>query len=142
MEYYLIQATTKDKSIILKYKLKTIVNNSMDKDTIIKIKKYIINNLKEHLKDYKVIVHDNIIIEIVCYYLLEDYCLLDEIYLIKEYRNKGICTSIIKEILEKSNKDVCLYVYKDTTKAITLYKKLGFCISLEEKERYKMKHIK
>ena len=52
----------------------------------------------------------------------DDGVILDEIYLEEEYRNKGIGTEIIKNIL-KNNFIVYLWVYKKNIKVISLYKK-------------------
>ena len=68
-----------------------------------------------------------------------DGIILDEIYLEDKYRNKGIGTNIIKDILSK-NKIVYLWVYKENLKAISLYEKLGFKISKETDSRYFMKY--
>ena len=67
--------------------------------------------------------------------------LLDEIYLEEEYRNKGIGTEIIKDILN-NNDVVYLWVYKENEKAISLYKKLGFNVIEETESRYCMKYNK
>ena len=67
--------------------------------------------------------------------------LLDEIYLEEEYRNKGIGTKIIMDILN-NNDVVYLWVYKENEKAISLYKKLGFNVIKETESRYYMKYNK
>ena len=67
--------------------------------------------------------------------------LLDEIYLEEEYRNKGIGTKIIMDILN-NNDVVYLWVYKENEKAISLYKKLGFNVIEETESRYYMKYNK
>ena len=63
--------------------------------------------------------------------------MLDEIYIEKDYRNKKIGTSIIKDIL-KNNDTVYLWVYKDNKKAISLYKRMGFNICRGTDTRYYM----
>ena len=70
----------------------------------------------------------------------ENGLLLDEIFIEKQYRNKGIGTSIIKGVVSKSNNNVYLWVYKDNIKAIKLYKKLGFLIKEETDSRYYMEY--
>ena len=71
----------------------------------------------------------------------DDGKLLDEIYLEKVYRNKGIGTEIIRDIL--SNNDIVyLWVYKKNDKAISLYRKLGFNVIEETESRYYMKYNK
>ena len=67
--------------------------------------------------------------------------LLDEIYLEEGYRNKGIGTKIIMDILN-NNDVVYLWVYKENEKAISLYKKLGFNVIEETESRYYMKYNK
>ena len=71
----------------------------------------------------------------------DDGVILDEIYLEEEYRNKGIGTDIIKNIL-KINPIVYLWVYKKNIKAISLYKKMEFKIINETENRYYMKYSK
>ena len=66
--------------------------------------------------------------------------MLDEIFIEVEYRNLGIGTSIISDIISK-NECVYLWVYKENIKAISLYRKLGFNVIDETEERYYMKHI-
>ena len=65
--------------------------------------------------------------------------MLDEIYIESDFRNKGIGTKIIKEILQE-NKVVYLWVYKENEKAISLYKKLGFKVVDETDTRFFMKY--
>ncbi len=70
----------------------------------------------------------------------DDGVLLDEIFIEEDYRNKGVGTDIITSIIFE-NDIVYLWVYKLNTKAISLYKKLGFTIIQETDSRYYMKHV-
>ena len=63
------------------------------------------------------------------------------IYLEEEYRDKGIGTKIIKNILN-NNDIVYLWVYKENKKAISLYKKLEFYAIEETESRYYMRYSK
>ena len=65
--------------------------------------------------------------------------MLDEIYVEQEYRNKGIGTDIIKNVINE-NDIIYLWVYKENVKAISLYKKLGFNVIDETDSRYYMKY--
>lgn len=67
--------------------------------------------------------------------------MLDEIYIEQEYRNKGIGTDIIKNVINE-NDIIYLWAYKENTKAISLYKKLSFNIIEETESRYYMKYSK
>ena len=71
----------------------------------------------------------------------DDGTLLDEIYLEEKYRNKGIGTNIIKEVIN-NNDIIYLWVYKENVQAISLYKKLGFNVIEETESRYYMKYSK
>lgn len=70
---------------------------------------------------------------------LKNGILLDEIFIEDKYRNKGIGTAVINDLVLKHQKNIFLWVYKDNIKAFNLYKKLGFKIDSETKTRYYMK---
>ncbi len=59
----------------------------------------------------------------------------------EEYRNKGIETQIISNVLS-NNSIVYLWIYKSNIKAIKLYEKLGFNIMENTEIRYFMKYSK
>ena len=129
MNYKLMKANIDDVSILIDYKLKNIFD-------------YAENLSLEEIKqidDYKVICINDIKIGCLLVVNKDDGVLLDEIYLEEKYRNKGIGTSIIKKILSSYN-IVYLWVYKLNTRAISLYKKLGFKIIDETETRYYMKY--
>ncbi|MFA6273891.1 MAG: GNAT family N-acetyltransferase [Candidatus Paceibacterota bacterium] len=53
--------------------------------------------------------------------------LLDELYIIPEFRNKGLATFFIEHLTkEKEYKVIDLEVFKENTSALKLYKRLGF----------------
>ena len=65
--------------------------------------------------------------------------LIDEIYLEEDYRNQGIGTSCLKQLLQKYS-TLYLWVYKLNYQAISLYQKLGFRIIMKTKIRHYMKY--
>ena len=102
---------------------------------------YVDRFTNKFLKDYRIIKNQN---EKMGVFLVRDYedgVLLDEIFLLPQYRNLGIGSDIIKNELEKHNK-VYLYVYKENEKAVNLYKRLGFHIFEDKNERYLMLFLK
>ena len=109
------------------------------KKEIKKINNYISNNIPKIINNYYNIIIDENIVGCVLLTNIDDGKLLDEIYLEEQYRNKGIGTNIIKNIL-KQNNIVYLWVYKKNIKAIKLYKRLGFNIIEETDTRYYMKY--
>ena len=141
--YILVKVSKKDIPRLIQYKKDIIYMYSKDlvEDEINKINEYVINSVNETVKDYFNIIIDDKIIGSICIKDLENAKLLDEIYLEKEFRNKGIGTDIIKIIIE-NNKNIYLWVYKENKRAVELYKRLGFTIEEETESRYYMNYDK
>ena len=143
MNYRLIKSSNDNIEKLIKYKKRTIYEYAKDlsENEINDINNYVEDKVPKLINDYfNIIVND----KIVGCLLLTDKdggILLDEIYLEEEYRNKGIETNIIKEVI--SNNDIIyLWVYKENKQAISLYKKLGFVVIEETESRYYMKYSK
>lgn len=143
MKYDLIKATNNDIDFIKKAKLYNILKYAHDltEKDILNINNYVEKSLLVEMSNYKIIVHDNQKIGCLLVTEKEDSITLDEIYLEEEYRNKKIGTNIIANIL-KSNSLVYLWVYKENTKAISLYKKMEFKVINETETRYYMEYSK
>ena len=141
MNYKLMKANIDDVSILIDYKLKSIFDyaENLSLEEIKQINNYIKSNVPKQIDDYKVICINDKKVGCLLVVNKDDGVLLDEIYLEEKYRNNGIGTSIIKEILSNYN-IVYLWVYKLNTKALSLYKKLGFKIIDETETRYYMKY--
>lgn len=143
MEYKLLKSTSNDINRLIEYKKRTIYEYAKDlsDEEINKINKYIASEVPKLIDVYCNIMVDNKIIGCLLLTNKDDGKLLDEIYLEKVYRNKGIGTEIIRDIL--SNNDIVyLWVYKKNDKAISLYRKLGFNVIEETESRYYMKYNK
>ena len=143
MNYNLINATSNDIDYIKKSKLYNIFTYADDlpKDEIMRINNYVDEHIPVEITDYKIIMCSNDRVGCLLVTKKDDGVILDEIYLEEEYRNKGIGTEIIKNIL-KNNFIVYLWVYKKNIKAISLYKKMKFKIIDETENRYYMKYSK
>ena len=143
MDYKLIKSSNNDIEKLIDYKKKTIFEYAKDlsENEINKINNYVENEVPKLLNNYSNIVVGNKVVGCLLLTYKDDGILLDEIYLEEEYRNKGIGTNIIKEVI--SNNDIIyLWVYKENIQAISLYKKLGFNVIEETKSRYYMKYSK
>ena len=142
MKYDLLNATNNDIDYIKKAKLYSIFKYAHDlsKDEILKINNYVEKHIPIEMIDYKIVIYDNRKIGCLLVTKKDDGAFLDEIYLEEEYRNKGLGTDIIKNIL-KINPIVYLWVYKENKKAISLYKKLNFKIIDETENRFYMKYM-
>lgn len=66
--------------------------------------------------------------------------IIDELYIEEKYRNNGIGTVLINNVISNNN-IVYLWVYKLNVKAIRLYKRLGIKIIKETEDRYCMKYV-
>lgn len=143
MEYDLIKATNNDIDFIKKAKLYNILKYAHDltEEEILNINNYVEKSILVEMSNYKIIVHDNQKIGCLLVTKKENSMMLDEIYLEEEYRNKKIGTNIITNIL-KSNSLIYLWVYKENTKAISLYKKMKFKVINETETRYYMEYSK
>ena len=141
-KYKLENASIKDIERIKKYKLNTIFEyaKDLDKKEVEKINNYVNKTIPKQIFEYKNIVLNNIIVGSFLITKNENGLLLDEIFIEEQYRNKGIGTSIIKDVVSKSNSNVYLWVYKDNIKAFNLYNKIGFNIKEETDSRYYMEY--
>ncbi len=141
-KYKLENASIKDIERIKKYKLNTIFEyaKDLDKEEVEKINNYVNKTISNQIFEYKNIVLNNIIVGSFLITKNENGLLLDEIFIEEQYRNKGIGTSNIKDVVSKSNSNVYLWVYKDNIKAFNLYNKIGFNIKEETDSRYYMEY--
>ena len=141
-KYKLENASIKDIEKIKKYKLNTIFEyaKDLDKEEVEKINNYVNKTISNQIFEYKNIVLNNIIVGSFLITKNENGLLLDEIFIEEQYRNKGIGTSIIKDVVSKSNSNIYLWVYKDNIKAFNLYNKIGFNIKEETDSRYYMEY--
>lgn len=141
--YKLVKASKKDIPRLIKYKKDIIYMYSKDlvEDERNKMDEYVITSANEMFEDYYNIIIDDKIIGSILLKDMPQGKLIDEIYIEKEFRNNGIGTDIIREMLEK-NRNIYLWVYKENKKAISLYKRLGFIIVDETDSRYYMKYDK
>jgi len=141
--YKLVKASKKDIPRLIRYKKDIIYMYSKDlaEDERNKIDEYVITSVNEMFKDYYNIIIDDKIIGSILLKDMPQGKLIDEIYIEKEFRNNGIGTDIIRKMLE-NNRNIYLWVYKENSKAVLLYKRLGFIIVDETDSRYYMKYDK
>lgn len=142
MKYELIKSSKQDIDRLIEYKKATIFDHAkeLSNEEIDKINNYVTSEVPKSIYDYCNIIVNNKIVGCLLLTEVDDGKLLDEIYLEEEYRNKGIGTNIIKNVISNNN-IVYLWVYKNNIKAVELYKRLGFTIIDETETRYYMKHI-
>ena len=143
MNYKLIKSSSDDIEKLINYKKKIIYEYAKDlsESEINDINNYVEDKVPKLINNYFNIVVDDKIVGCLLLTDIDDGILLDEIFLEEEYRNKGIGTDIIKNVIS-NNAIIYLWVYKENLKAVSLYKKLGFVVLDETESRYYMKYSK
>lgn len=137
---FLRPANESDLPNIIKWKLESVNPKTRnDPNTI----RFIENDAKENLKDTKMIMLYSTVIGVLesCYIDDGEWWYIGEIYLIPEYRGKGIARVILQQEIYSHDK-LKLRVSKDNTHAIDLYKSLGFGIYEEDEYAYTMTLVK
>ncbi len=142
-DYKLEFATKDDIELLISYKLATILDyaKNLPKGEIEKITNYVKTTVPTQIEDYEIIMINNKKIGCLLLEKYNDGILINELYIDKNYRKKGIGTNILNNILNNNSK-VYLWVYKENTLALNLYKKLGFKIEESTETRYFMKYNK
>ena len=94
-----------------------------------KVIKYIEKDVQDSIKITKMIMYKNETIGMFTTDKLNDgYWYIGEIYIVKEHRNKGIGTALLKDEISKHDK-IKLQVAQSNHGAMKLYKSLGFEIT-------------
>ena len=139
MNYKLEQSSMKDINILVDYKLRNIFDYAqhLSENEMSRIIDYVKKMVPTQLEHYRNITIDSRIIGCLLVFQENDYYVLDEIYIEEEYRNRGIGTDIIKNVIKEHNY-VKLCVYKRNRRAYALYESLGFQVEYEKDERYHM----
>lgn len=143
IEYSLRKAKIDDISLLIKYKLSTILKyaKNLSKDELKQIEDYVNDRIPKDIFNYQLVIVNDKVVGCILVSDYEDGKLLDEIYLEDDYRNKGIGSRLINDVLN-NNEIVYLWVYKDNKEAIDLYSRLGFLFYEETETRYKMVYYK
>ena len=102
-------------------------------------------DLEEHLAHKRIILADNKNVGVYAVHTTENGDLfINEISILKEYRNKGIGRKILEEQLKENRQKrirTILQVFKDNP-AKSLYEKLGFKVYGETETHYQMENVK
>ena len=101
---------------------------SIDYDHVIK---WVEQKISKHIEAYTCVMLNG---KKVGYFHLEQSAgeaQLDDLYILPEYRGKGIGTTVISHCIEKTKTPIFLYVFKKNVGAIQLYRRMGFVVSQE-----------
>lgn len=129
LDYKIINAKGKDIDLIISMKLDTMLDDEMDKKLSQKEKEKIENNIiinvKQNISNYKVICVEDNIAGAYLLYEYEDGFMIDELYILPEFRNNEIGTNIVND-LKETNAKLFVWVYKHNFRALKFFEKLGF----------------
>ncbi len=141
-KYKLELSSKKDIDILIKYKLSSILEYASDLSNkeLDEINTYVKDNVPNQINNYKLINIDGNIVGCILVENKDNGVIIDELYIEEKYRNNGIGTDLINNVISNNN-IVYLWVYKLNVKAIRLYKRLGFKIIKETENRYYMKYV-
>lgn len=102
------------------------VNIDNIKDLVLLYKENYNPNISEFTKIYTYNI-DNDNVAFIVFDIIYDRCEIIDIFTVDKYRNKGIASILINEILKDFNiENITLEVKMDNVNAINLYEKLGF----------------
>lgn len=121
-------ATKDDTDNMFKWKIESVDKGIRNDPKVIK---YIEKDVQDSIKITKMIMYKDETIGMFTTDRLEpgsDYWYIGEIYIVKEYRNKGIGTALLKDEISKHDK-IKLQVAQSNHGAMKLYKSLGFEIT-------------
>ncbi len=142
-KYKLDSSSMKDIDTLIKYKLNSILKyaSNLSNKELDEINTYVKDNVPKQLNNYKLINIDGNIVGCILVENKDDGVIIDELYIEEKYRNNGIGTDLINNVISNNN-IVYLWVYKLNVKAIRLYKRLEFKIIKETENRYYMQFNK
>lgn len=141
-KYKLELSSNEDIDILIKYKLNSILKyaSNLSKKELDEINTYVKDNIPNQINNYKLINIDGNIVGCILIENAYDGIIIDELYIEEKYRNNGIGTDLINNVISNNN-IVYLWVYKLNVNAIRLYKRLGFKIIKETENRYCMRYV-
>ena len=95
--------------------------------------------MQKHVRDFERIRSDGRLCGYIYIHEYEDGLELDDFYLLKEYRGRGIGTKVLSARISTLEVPVYLYVFKRNEAAFHLYRKFGFDVIKDLGTRYIMK---
>jgi ribosomal protein S18 acetylase RimI-like enzyme len=115
----LVEATYSDIEKMIEFELATLTNPT-EYDV-----EWVEKDAKESFPDTRMIVKDGEQIGMLTAYKVDDWWYIGEIYLVPEWRRKGIGRAVMQHEIDAHEK-LLLRVMPDNTHAVQLYKSLGF----------------
>ena len=142
-EIKLKEANINDVDLILDMKLDIILNSpnivNLNKNELERKVLEAEEQIRENLQEYKMISVEDINIGFISIIDLDNIILIDSIYILNDYRNNGIATYVVKEIINTNFKPIHIWVDKENIKLINICKNIGFINENESEDKIYMK---
>ena len=141
-----VQASDNDVPNIAKWEIEMMQDGYPNESLPKKVKDELYQDAVDSVWKTRMIHYDDTVIGMITAYPApneRDYGLptgtwyIGSIYIIKEYRSKGIGRYVLQKEIDQHH-HIGLNVYKHNTKAIELYKSLGFKVVMNMEDRYLM----
>lgn len=127
-----VPATREDADVIFSM-CKQLIDSYEDVETIDyeKVIAWVRKKIDDNIGKYTCVTQNG---EKVGYFSLQpgrEEAELDDLYVLPEYRGKGIGTEVLSYCISRVKTPVFLYVFRKNTGAIKLYERMGFSVAEE-----------
>ena len=137
-------AEVDDVDFILDMKLDIILNNekvlNMNKNELERQVLEAEEQIRENLNEYKMILANLEEIGFISIIDLDNEIVIDNIYIINEFRNNGVGTYILKEIIRTNFKPIFIDIDKNYSNLINICQNIGFVLEEETENKLYMKY--
>ena len=112
---------------------KELIHRYEDLDAIPydKVLLWVENNIRQQLPHFRRIIAEGQLAGYFCLCPAEGKWELDSLFVLPEYQNRGIGTEVVRYCQNQADSTLFLYVFKENTGAMELYRRLGFQIIKE-----------
>lgn len=143
-EIKLKEANINDVDLILDMKLDIILNSpnivNLNKNELERKVLEAEEQIRENLQEYKMISVEDINIGFISIINLDNEIVIDNIYIINEFRNNGVGTYILKEIIRTNFKPIFIDIDKNYSNLINICQNIGFVLEEETENKLYMKY--
>lgn len=96
-----------------------------------KVLQWVRRKIDTQIGEYQRVLMDGDLAGYVHFHLDGERMELDDLYILPEYRGRGIGTAVVEKCCAETEKPVYLYVFRRNEGAVRLYRRLGFEIVQE-----------
>lgn len=141
-EIKLRDANIDDVDFILDMKLDIILNKpyivNLNKNELERKVLEAEEQIRENIQEYKIILEEENKCGFIAIIDLDDSVVIDDIYILSDYRNNGIAIYLIKEIIKTNFKPIHIWIDKMNVNLIDICKNIGFINEEEIEEKIHM----